>query len=50
MSRINEYIWNGASKTGIACINNSKCENLLRIKIDCKLNFDDHIGNIFLWL
>ena len=27
--------------------NNSKCEKLLGIKIDCQLNFDDHIGYIF---
>ena len=26
--------------------NNSKCEKVLGIKIDCKLSFDDHIGNI----
>ena len=30
----------------IACINNSTCEKLLGIKIDCKLIFDHHIGNI----
>ena len=27
-------------------INNSKCEKLLGIKIDCKLSFDDHTGYI----
>ena len=27
-------------------INNSNREKLVRIKIDCKLSFDDHIGNI----
>ena len=31
---------------GTARINNSKCEKLLGIKIDCKLSFDDHIGNM----
>ena len=33
---------------GPAGINNSKCEyeKLLGIKIDCKLSFDDHIGNM----
>ena len=31
---------------GTARIINSKCEKLLGIKIDCKLSFDDHIGNI----
>lgn len=31
---------------GTAPINNSNCEKLLRIKIDCKLGFDDHVGNI----
>ena len=31
---------------GTASINNSNCEKLLRIKIDCKLGFDDHVGNI----
>ena len=30
----------------IASINNSNCEKLLGIKIDCKLIFDYHIGNI----
>ena len=29
---------------GIVRINNSKCEKLLRW-IECKLSFDDHIGN-----
>ena len=29
-----------------ARINNSKCEKLLGIKIDCKLSFDDHIKNM----
>ena len=32
--------------TGTARINNSKYEKLSGIKIDCKLNFDDHEGNI----
>ena len=27
-------------------INNSKCKKLLGIKIDCKLNYDGHIGII----
>ena len=31
---------------GTARINNSKCEKLLGIKIDCKLSFDHHIGNM----
>ena len=31
---------------GTVRINNSKCEKLLGIKIDCKLSFDDHIGSI----
>ena len=31
---------------GTARINDSKCEKLVGIKIDCKLSFDDHIGNI----
>ena len=31
---------------GTAPINNSKCEKLLGIKIDHKLSFDDHIGNM----
>ena len=30
-----------------ARINHNKCEKLLGIKIDCKLSFDYHIGNIF---
>ena len=29
-----------------ARINNSKCEKLLGLKIDYKLSFDDHIGNM----
>ena len=32
---------------GAARINISKCEKLLDIKIDRKLSFDDHIGNIY---
>ena len=28
---------------GVAHINNSKCEKLLGIKIDCKLSFDNHM-------
>ena len=32
---------------GAARINISKCEKLLGIKIDRKLSFDDHIGNIY---
>ena len=31
---------------GTAAINNRKCEKLLSIKIDCKLSFDDDMGNI----
>ena len=31
---------------GTARIINSKCEKLLGIKIDCKLSFDDHLGNM----
>ena len=31
---------------GTAGVNNIKCEKLLGVKIDCKLIFDDHIGNI----
>ena len=31
---------------GTVRINNSKCEKLLGIKIDCKLNYDGHIGII----
>ena len=31
---------------GTVCINSSKCEKLLHIKIDCKLSLDDHTGNI----
>ena len=31
---------------GTARIDNSKYEKLLGIKIDCKLNFGDHIGNM----
>ena len=31
---------------GSARINNSECEKLLGTKIDCKLSFEDHIGNI----
>ena len=31
---------------GTTRINNSKYEKLLGIKTDCKLSFDDHIGNI----
>ena len=31
---------------GTARINNSGCEKLLGIKIDCKLSFDDHILNM----
>ena len=31
---------------GTARINKRKCKKLLSIKIDCKLSFDDHIGNI----
>ena len=31
---------------GTAHINNSKCEKLLGIKIDCKLSFDNHIENM----
>ena len=31
---------------GTARISNSKCKRLLSIKIDCKLSFDDQIGNI----
>ena len=30
---------------GTVRINNSKCENLLGIRINCKVSFDDHIGN-----
>ena len=30
---------------GTACINSSKCEKLLHIKIDCKLSLD-HTRNI----
>ena len=30
---------------GTAGINNRKCEKLLSIKIDCKLSFDDDMGN-----
>ena len=30
----------------IARMNNSKCDKLLGIKIDCQLSFDDNIGNI----
>ena len=29
-----------------AHVNNSKCEKLLGIQIDCKLSFDEHIGNM----
>ena len=32
---------------GTGHINNSKCEKLFGIKIDCKLSFDGHIGNIY---
>ena len=32
---------------GTARIYNSKCEKLLGIKVDYKLSFDDHIGNIY---
>ena len=32
---------------GTACINNSKYEKLLGIKIDCKLSSDYHIGNVY---
>ena len=31
---------------GTSHTNNSKCEKLIGIKIDCKLSFDDHIGYI----
>ena len=31
---------------GTALINNSKCEKLFDIKIDCKLSFDDHAESI----
>ena len=31
---------------GTARISNSKCKRLLSIKTDCKLSFDDQIGNI----
>ena len=32
---------------GTSRINNSKCGKLLGIKIDCKLSFDDDIGNMW---
>ena len=41
MSGITQYKWNGASK--YRC---TKCEKLLGIKINCKLSFDNYIGNI----
>ena len=31
---------------GTTQITNSKCENLLGIKIDSNINFEDHIGSI----
>ena len=31
---------------GITHVNNSECEKLLGIKIDCKLSFENHIGKI----
>ena len=45
------HVWLSTDETvqvniGTANINNGKCEKLLGIKIDCKLSFDDHIGNI----
>ena len=33
-------------KIGKYEIENSECERLLRIKLDCKLNFDDHIFDV----
>ena len=32
--------------TGTAKIHNSSSEKLLEVKIDCKLNFKDHVGSI----